>query len=818
MRRPALLCFVLAACSSLQTAAADDPAHPQWSMLEGYCSKCHNAVDWAGGVAFDTMTPEGIADDAKTWEEALRKLRGHLMPPPGKPQPDQKQIDGFVSWMTAQLDQAGSKPWAGHVLAQRLTRTEYAHEVRSLLDVDVKVENLLPPEIEIQGFDNVAAALSISPAFLDQYIVAARNIARIAVGDPAPKATNTLYPAPAWGQENFQDGMPLGTRGGMQFKHNFPADGEYRFNVLDLDVNLYPRAVETRHTLVLLIDDREVFRADIGGPQDLALVDHQGADGRKQLMQRFADIPAQVTAGTHEVTVAFIRRSSAEPDEAIDPGSDRYFAQTVGVSDNVHVPRLENGVEVVGPFGATGLSDTSSRRKIFICEPQAPQDEVPCARRITQNLERQAFRRPVGEADIDRYMRFFDAARKRAAGQPRPFDAGIRQVITAILASPDFLYRSIEPRQNSAAGTGSAALHQLSDIELASRLSFFLWGQGPDDELLRVAADGKLSQPQALRGEVERMLTDPRAEALIDNFAMKWLDLDKIDSVEPDPRLFPTFTPQTRQDLAQETRLFLKSVLLGDQSVVRLLDARYTFLNERVAKVYGIDSVHGPQFRRVTLTDERRWGLLGKGAVLLRTSYGDRTSPVLRGAWVLRKLMGTPPPSPPPNVVMDLSNHAGEKPKTVRERLEIHRSNASCNQCHGVIDPIGLSMENFDVTGRWRERDDLAHQAIDPHTILPGGDPISGPQQLREHLLRRSDQFAQTLTEKLLMYALGRELEYHDMPQVRAIVRQAQRDDYRLAAIVLGIVGSDSFRMQSEAPGTPQPATKVAATANSAGR
>ncbi len=818
MRRPALLCLALAACTSLPTGAAEQDG-AQWSLLEGYCTRCHNAEDWAGGVAFDTMTPAGIPDDAKVWEEALRKLRGHLMPPPGKPQPDQRRIDAFASWMTARLDAAGSKPWAGHVLAQRLTRTEYANEIHSLLDLDIKVENLLPPEIEIQGFDNVAAALSVSPAFLSQYMGAARTIARRVVGDPTPKVSNTLYPAPGWAQERFQDGMPLGSRGGMRFEHDFPADGEYRFNVLDLDLNLYPRAVETRHTVLVLIDGREVFRGELGGPQDLDLVDHEGADGRKQIMQRFTNIPAQVTAGPHEVMVTFIGRSSAEPDEYIDPGADRYFAQTVGLAESVHVPRLFNGVEVVGPFGAAGRAQTPSRRRVFICEPRSAQEEIPCARRITENLERQAFRRPVDSADVDRFMAFFDAGRQHAAGQPAEaaFDAGVRELITAVLSSPDFLYRSIEPPGDGASGAG-AAPHPLRDIELASRLSFFLWGQGPDEPLLRAAANGDLSRPQVLREQVQRLLGDTRAHSLVSGFAMKWLDLDKLDSVEPDPRLFPEFTAQTRQDLAEEARLFLQSVLLGNQSVVRLLDARYTFLNERLAQLYGIDSVHGPQFRRVTLTDDRRWGLLGKGAVLLRTSYGDRTSPVLRGAWVLRKLMGTPPTAPPPNVVMDLSNHAGEKPKTVRERLELHRSNATCNQCHGVIDPIGLSMENFDTTGRWRDRDDLANEPIDAHTVLPGGAPISGPQQLREHLLGRPDQFVQALTEKLMMYALGRELDYHDMPQVRAIVTHARQDDYRLSALVLGIVSSDSFRMQSESPAAPPPDTKVAATSQATGR
>jgi hypothetical protein len=433
MQRYALVSSVLTACLSLQAAAANgakvepDHAHvadQNWTMLKDYCTECHNTVDWAGGVAFDTLTPDAITDDAEVWEAAIRKLRGRLMPPPGNKQPDQQRLDSFVGWMEGTLNAATNEPRAGHVPLQRLNRTEYANAVRSLVGVEVKVQDLLPREIEVDGFDNIAAALSVSPAFLDQYISAARTVAKLAVGDATPKVANTFYPAPGGAQDTFVDGMPLGTRGGMVFEHNFPADGEYRFNVLDLDVGLYPWAAETRHTLVLLVDGKEVFRKDVGGPEDLATIDRKGATGRKEIMDRFANIPAKVQAGAHDVIVTFIERSKAESDEYV--GDSGGFGGAGGGFGRLRVPRLLDGIQVVGPFNVTGLSQTASRQKIFICEPTAAEEERACARRITENLARRAYRRPVDQADIDSLMPFYEAGRKEAGG----FDTGIKQVVT----------------------------------------------------------------------------------------------------------------------------------------------------------------------------------------------------------------------------------------------------------------------------------------------------------------------------------------------------------------------------------------------------
>ena len=759
----------------------------QWNELKTYCTDCHNAAEAEGNVVFEGVGADAVPTKPATFEKALRKLRGRLMPPPGNPQPDQRLIDGFVAWAENAIDTKAVEPRAGHVPIQRLNRTEYAASVKDLLDVDINPADYLPNEIEVDGFENIAAALSVSPTFLEQYIGVARRVAHLAVGSSSPKLESAYFPPPEGDQDGYTDGMPLGTRGGTRFEHNFPADGTYKITLTDLDVGLYPRSLETRHAVVILLDRREVFRGELGGPADLALVDHGGAPARAQIMKRFADIPVDIAAGVHEVVVTFVERSRAATDEEIY-GFTPYGG--FSFTGQMRAPRLIGGVQVVGPFDSTGVSETASRDKIFVCQPETASDEHACAERITANLARRAFRRPITQADIDRLMPFYEAGRSGAG----TFETGVEQLITAVLASPDFLYRAIKPSENA-----DGAAHALSDIELASRLSFFLWSRGPDAELLQTAADGKLHDPSVLRAQVERMLADPRAVSLVRNFALKWLNLDDLDSVVPDARLFPNFSDELRDDFATEIDLFLRSVLLGDENVDTLLTADYTFLNERLARHYGIDSVHGPQFRRVHLDDERRFGLLGKGAVLLRTSYGDRTSPVLRGAWVLR-LMGTPPNPPPPNVNTDLTQKQGEKPKTLRVRLERHRENPTCNGCHGVIDPYGLALENFTVTGRWRDVDTEADAPIDASTMLPSGVEITGPTQLRTALLRQPEQFAQAFTEKLMMYALGRQLEYYDMPQVRAVVKAAAQQDYRFSAIVLGIVASDSFRMQAPAP------------------
>jgi mono/diheme cytochrome c family protein len=772
---------------------ADGGAGQARKMLDTYCVGCHNSRAKAGDLALDVVSMDAVRETADVWEKAIRKLRGRLMPPPTSRQPEQREIDAFVEWMEARLDAAADRPLAGHVPAQRLSRTEFATSVDDLLGIELDATQILPSEIEVNGFENIATALTVSPAFLDQYVAAARVAAKLAVGD-ATKVTSATYLLPPGEQPDHVDGLPLGTRGGMKFRHNFPADGEYRFTILDLGIDLYSRVLDTRHRVVILVDGREVFRGELGGTDDLRTVDRKGAPGRAEVTSRFANLPVPVKAGIHDVAVTFIERARVESDEFVGvlPGDE--------FSRGDREPRLVSGVKVDGPFNSPGVSETPSRRKIFVCRPDRQTPERTCARRIAATLARGAFRRPVTEADVDGLMPFFDK------GRASSFDAGIEQLIAAVLVSPEFLYRTIHLpaavpagaiRRTTTSPAAAPAAYPLTDLELASRLSFFLWSQGPDETLLAIAASGKLGVPGALQRQVQRMLKDPRASRLVRNFAMRALDLDKLDQVVPDPNLFPSFSDALRRDMSTEIELFLSSILLEDRDVGDLLSADHTFLNDRLAKHYGIPSVSGPQFRRVTLDDPRRWGLMGKGAVLLRTSYGDRTSPVLRGAWVLGKLMGTPPTPPPPDVDTDLSQAKGEAPKTLRARLEQHRSKPGCNQCHGVIDPIGLALENFDAVGRWREVDREANAPIDARTVLPNGMRVNGPAELRAALFGGRDLFVRAFTEKLMMYALGRELQAYDMPQVRAVVRRAATQGNRLSAIVSGIVSSDAFRMQA---------------------
>ncbi|MEY2853229.1 MAG: hypothetical protein RL030_361 [Pseudomonadota bacterium] len=767
--------------------AADPAVDRRWGMFETYCSECHNATDWAGGVAFDTLTVADVPHEAELWENTARKLRGHLMPPPGHKQPSQSDADDLVHWLQASLDGNELTPRAGYTPVQRLNRTEYANVVRSLLGIEIKVENLLPPEIEMDGFDNIASAQTVSPSFLDQYIGAARVIAKQAVGQDNPRAGKALYPAPAGAHADYIEGFPLGTRGGFRFKHYFPADAEYRLNILDLDVGLYPQAAETRQTVVAFLDGKEIFRGDVGGKEDLGLVDSLGAEGRAKIMSRFQKLPFKATAGSHEIVVTFVERARALSDEYVG-GIGGQNGGDFGGFGRLRMARFLEGVEIEGPVGETTLSMTESRQKIFVCQPQAVSEEEACANRIAAHLARRAFRRAATDEDVGKLMPYFHSGRKEIGN----FDGGVEFLVTAVLTSPDFLYRGIKPHPEA-----GGKPFRLSDVELASRLSFFLWSDMPDDELLDMAIDGKLSGPGALDAQVRRMLKDPKASSLVKNFAMRWLNVDDLNAVDPDPRLFPAFNDQMRGDFSTEMQLFLASVITEDQSVLKLLDGDYTFLNERLARHYDIRNVYGPQFRKVKLENPNRFGLLGKSAVLLRTSYGDRTSPVLRGAWVLERLYGTPATPPPPGVETNLSTKEGEKPTTIRARLEVHRKAQACNMCHGVIDPIGISMENLDVTGEWRDKDLAAGQPIDPNTVLPSGTPSASPVDLRNEILKRPAQFAETLTGRLLMYGVNREVEFFDLPQIRAIVRESAKDNYRFSDLILGIANSDTFRMQA---------------------
>jgi mono/diheme cytochrome c family protein len=787
---------VIASSTLAQTSAAGQTAaraiapagvNPHQAMLDAYCIGCHNGRAKAGGLVLEGLDLQA-ADNADVWEKALRKLRGHLMPPPGSAQPAQKDVDAFVSWMENTLDTQSTGPTAGHVPVQRLNRTEYVASVKALVGVELKATDVLPQDGQVDGFDNIASALTVSPAFLSQYITAARQVAKLAIGNPNPAVASTKYAIAA--NANPEVPLPLGTRGGIGFRHNFPADGEYRFTINDLGVGIYNSTLENQSTVVIMIDGKTMFRQTIGGPDDWQL-HARGPQGRARIMERFTKVPVHATAGVHDVVVAFVDRSHVEsPHNIADPFFDE-LTKSCSCAPPGRRSKLVDGVVISGPFNPTGVSNTLSRTLIFVCKPEAPRESA-CARQIVDHLAHRAFRRPAATDEVTRLMQFYDAARK-AGGT---FDAGIEQVVAAILASPNFLYRGISgtPVARRAGGRTELAL---TDPELASRLSFFLWNTGPDQELLTLAESGGLTRPGAMEKQVRRMLADPKASSLVSNFAMKWLTLDSLDSVKPDPVLFPDFTDQLRHDFATETEAFVSSILLEHRSVVDLLTADHTFLNDRLARHYRIAGVSGSQFRRVTLTDPERFGLLGKAAVLMRTSYADRTSPVLRGAWVLDKLQGTPPTPPPPDTATDLSAKTGDLPKTVRARLELHRDKASCRMCHGVIDPTGLALEHFDAIGAWRTVDAEAKAPIDAATVLPNGVAIDGVVQLRSQLVARPATFVTAVTERLMMYAINRKLEYFDMPQVRSIVRAAAKDNYTLASIILGIVNSDAFRKQA---------------------
>jgi hypothetical protein len=790
--------------------AADQHGAEHGAILSTYCFGCHNSKIKIGGLALDKLDLQTAAHDADTWEKVLRKLRGNLMPPPGSRQPSQQEVGGFVSWLENELDTTAKGPKAGYVPVQRLNRTEYAASVKALIGVDVNEKDVLPQDIQLDGFDNIAEALSTSPAFLDQYITAARRLAKAGVGNMAPPISSIMFQP-----DEHQDPalpMPPGLRGAMKFTHSVPADGEYRFSFFDLNIGLYNRQMQSQTTLVMLVDGKLVFKGDLGGEHDLWLANVKGADGWQQILNRFQKIPLTLKAGEHEVIAGFIQRSHPESDDNVIGGGGGFAGVGFG-GDNFPMSSFRPGIDVLeikGPYNPTGITNSKTRPMIFVCDPKKI-GELPCARQIAANLAHRAYARPVGESDLAYLMRFYNEGRL----ENQPFDKGVEEIVAGVLSSPDFLYRSIRGPKNAVKTNG----FPLTDLELARRLSFFLWNTPPDAELLRLAEANGLSKPAAVDAQVKRMLADPKASSLVSGFAMKWLNLTSLDSVQPDAQIFRGFNPTLRRDFNEEAEMFLSSILLENKSVLDLLTSDQTFMNNRLARHYGLND--GPTtsaFKPVTLTDPNRFGLLGKAAVLMRTSYGDRTSPVLRGAWVLDKMIGTPPAPPPPTVVANLDQKPGDSPKTVRARLEMHRDNPTCKMCHGVIDPTGLALENFDAIGRFRQTDAQAANAkIDASTVLANGTPINGPVELRTQLASYPDTFVTSLTERLYKYSVNRPLESFDMPQVRKIVRDSKKDNYTFKSLVLGIVNTDAFRKQGP-PSAASGALKLAPveTANAA--
>jgi mono/diheme cytochrome c family protein len=781
---------------------AQDPAEAQLATVKQYCVGCHSDKAKTGGVSFEGITAATIAQDPERFEKAVRKLRGRVMPPPGAKQPDGKTVDSLVAWLEESLDKVPTQAYVtDQVVLHRLNRQEYANAVRDLLLVEVNGAELLPQDDVAQGFDNIASALQVSPSFIEQYVSAARNVAVKALGKGDARAQGWTFKATAGNQLTHVPGLPLGTRGGILAKVDLPADGEYHINIADMATHIWGNGMEYENPLVVTVDNKIVYQTVIGGEEDMKLYDQVQNGALDRVNARLKNIKFQTTAGPHKIGVTFRRQSFAESDDQLQintPGGGQDRSYRV------------NSFQLLGPFDVKGISSTPSRDRILTCDPSKDKSKTPeaCAREIFSTLARRAYRRPVTNDDIAELMQYYaDGVKQGGLRSPgsqgessAAFEAGIREGVTGTLASPFFLYRG----ERVPAGLKPGAKYAITDLELASKLSFFLWNSIPDDELLDLAIKNKLSDPATLDKQVVRMLGDPRSKTLASNFVFQWLDMTRLDAVVPDNDVFPYASGRMdpRQDFRTELTLFADSIFREDRNVVDLLRASHTYLNERLALQYGITDVKGDEFRRVELKDSTRWGLLGKGAILMAAAYPNRTSPVLRGKFILANILGVPPANPPPNVpTLNDKDIGTTKALTVREMMAKHRASPTCSSCHSVMDPLGFALENFDATGMWRDKDRFAGVGIDSAGELPDGTKINGPDDLRKALLRRPEQFVQAFTENLLTYAMGRTREYYDMPTVRKIVRDAAAKNYKLSAIVQAVVKSEQFKMRR----APQP-------------
>jgi mono/diheme cytochrome c family protein len=756
------------------------------ALLDQYCVTCHNPALMTGGLELQSVDTADVAAGAEVWERVIRKVAGNMMPPAGMPAPDAATRDAFVASLETELDAAArANPDPGRALLHRFNRAEYANAVRDLLALDVDPALLLPPDDSSYGFDNIADVLGMSPLLMERYVSAAEQISALAVGDPAQPADAEMY---RLNMDQIQagrmDGLPVGTRGGTRIRHNFPLNGEYVIRVRLWKTSVgFVKGLQTEHQLEISLDGERVLLAPVGGRSDYQLNVLTSGAGAEEVLDERLRRRVRMGAGPHDVAVTFlaIAGNARTGPEGLRP--------TMFSQDPLYIHGMPAvaSVTIEGPYGATGPGDTPSRQAIFTCQPVAAADEASCAESIVRRLARQAYRRPVAGADVDLLMELYAMGRDEGG-----FERGVQTALQGILTSPYFLFRA----ERDPAGATPGAVHALTDLELASRLSFFLWSSLPDEALLAAAERGELADAAGLDAQVRRMLDDPRAEALVENFGGQWLHLRNLESFVPDRNAYPEFDGILKSAMRRETELFLASVLRDDQSVVTLLDADYTFVNEVLARHYGIDGVYGSEFRRVEVSDPVRRGLLGHASVLAVTSYPNRTSPVVRGRFVLEQILGTPPPPPPPGIP-PLPSEA--KPRTMREQMEVHRASPACASCHRVMDPIGLALENFDSTGAWRVRD--GEHVIDAADVLADGTPVAGPEDLRAALTRNPEVFVSTLVEKLMTYALGRGVEHYDMPAVRRIVADAAGGDYRASAIIGGIVRSVPFRMRT----TPDP-------------
>jgi mono/diheme cytochrome c family protein len=758
--------------AALVTSAASERA-----VLDQYCVTCHNKRLQTAGLSLDQLDVASMHDHAEVWEKVVRKLRAGMMPPSGMPRPAAPVLESMVSFMEKELDRdsgANLTPPGLH----RLNRTEYTNVIRDVLGLEVDATKFLPPDDSTRGFDNIAGALTLSPALMEAYLSAAGKISRLAIGDVSAP-TQAVFEVPADTAQNYHiEGLPFGTRGGILIKYQFPADGEYSFKVKG--VTGYFQAVlggVKGEQLEVTVDGERVKLFD----WDKEIANTTG-NGK-------ATPRVPVKAGLHTVGVTFLATNDV-------PGSEvnRPFQRTMNTPGSIpgflFYPHVGQ-VWIEGPYNAAGAKDTTSRQRIFVCRPASTKEEAACARTIASSLVKHAFRRPPTASDIGALTEFYQAARTDGGS----FDDGVEAILQRVLADPEFVYRS-EPEPSALAG---GKPYHISDLALASRLSFFLWSSVPDDQLIDLAAQNKLRDPAVLENQVRRMLADPKSEALITNFTGQWLGVRSLKTSEPVVNLFPDFDDNLRAAYQRETELFFGSIAHEDRSILDLLTADYTFVNERLAKQYGIPNIYGPQFRRVTLPAEldMRRGLLGKGALLTVTSNAARTSPVARGKWFLQTFLGVSPPDPPPNVPVikekPVDSTGNSKAPTMRQTMELHHTNPSCASCHKIFEPIGLALENFDAVGAWRMQD--GDSPIDASGVLVDGTKVDGIVSLRDSLVRRSDQFARVVTEKLLTYAMGRGVEYQDMPLVRSIVRDSASSKYKFSSVVMGIVRSDTFQM-----------------------
>ncbi len=748
--------------------------------LDKYCVTCHNQKTRSGSLALDTMDVAEVPAHGDIWEKVVLKLRSGTMPPAGMPRPDLATYRATASWLEGRLDTA--KPYAGRPLLHRMNRSEYANAIRDLLDLQIDVNALLPPDDSAFGFDNISESLGVSPALQERHLLAALKIAALAVGDPAQPASSKTWRIRQDLSQNRQvEGLPPGTVGGTRVRENFPLDGTYRLQAKLYRTNLnIVRGLQTAHQVEFSVDGKPVYRTSIGGKEDLVALFEKPTDTGDAVDARL-NVEVPITAGPHMVSVAFVQNAQfAEPVRL-----QSFVRSSVDNFDWAGDPHLQT-LTVSGPFHQTGAGDTPSRKRIFTCRPQSPSKEEVCARTIVTTLLKHAYRQQPTAPEIQQVMTFYSTGRRGGT-----FDSGIQAALERILASPRFLFRIEREPEGIAAGE----LYPVSGAELASRLSFFLWSSIPDDTLLDLASQKKLTDRAALDAQVRRMLADPRAESLVTNFAGQWLQLRNLDHFQPNTDIFPDFDDNLRQGFIRETQLLFQSVVQEDRSVLDLMTADYTFVNERLAKHYGISGIYGSRFRRVPVSDEARKGLLGQGSILALTSHAERTSPVVRGKWVLENLLGLEVPPPPPDVPLLKERKDGEKPRTMREQMAEHRANPVCAACHKTLDPIGFALENFDAVGAWRNDD--AGNPIDASGVLADGTKVDGAVELKNGLLSRPENFVTALTKKLLTYALGRGLDERDMPQVRAIVKAAAKDDYRFSSLVLGIARSTPFRMST---------------------